>query len=153
MVRFFDPKKWTDEKNYGNDAITSFAGHFQATLAAAGYDSTKVHNEITLKFGSGTRKLKIFGRSLLILEDAITQMCAPSQRFNCDKRIKLEHRACLNTFTNILSNACFSMKHRRKELMLIIGANDENLSDVDRSEIIAKTLDIHLKRKKKKKEN
>ena len=59
MVRFFDPKNWTDEKNYGNDAITSFVGHFQVMLAAARYDSTKVHNEFTLKFGAGTRKLKI----------------------------------------------------------------------------------------------
>ena len=39
MVSLFDPKNWAGEKNYGNGAITSFAGHFQATLAAAGYDS------------------------------------------------------------------------------------------------------------------
>ena len=53
MVSFFDSKNWTDEKNYRNNAITSFTSHFQATLAAARYDSIKVHNEITLKFGTG----------------------------------------------------------------------------------------------------
>ena len=110
---FFDPK------NYGNGAITSFTGHFQAALAAAGYDSTRVYNKITLNFGIGTQKLKIFGRSLLILEDATTQICAPSQRFNCDKRIKLECRACFNIFTNILSNGCSSMKHSRMETVWI----------------------------------
>ena len=45
---FFDPKNRTDEKDYGNDALTSFANHFRATLAAARYDSTTVLNESTL---------------------------------------------------------------------------------------------------------
>ena len=45
---FFDPKNWTDEKNYRNNIITSFANHFQAKLLAVRYDSTKVLNEITL---------------------------------------------------------------------------------------------------------
>ena len=44
----FFPKNRTDEKDYGSDAITSFASHFRATLAATRYDSTKVLNEITL---------------------------------------------------------------------------------------------------------
>ena len=59
MVRFVDPKNWTNEKIYGNDAITSFASHYQATLAAARYDLTKVHNKFMLKFGTGMQKLKI----------------------------------------------------------------------------------------------
>ena len=45
---FFDPKNWTDKKNYGNNAITSFANHFQANLLATRYDLTKVLNEIIL---------------------------------------------------------------------------------------------------------
>ena len=36
---FFDPKNWTDEKNYGNNAITIFANHFQAKLPAARQDT------------------------------------------------------------------------------------------------------------------
>ena len=43
------------------------------------------------------------------------------------------------------------MKHSRMELMLIIGANDKNLNDVGRSEIIVRTLDIYLKKKNPKK--
>ena len=35
---FFDPENWKVEKYHGNDAITSFANHFRATLTAARYD-------------------------------------------------------------------------------------------------------------------
>ena len=45
---YFYPKYWTYEKDYGNDAITSFANHFRATLTAARYDEIKVLNDITL---------------------------------------------------------------------------------------------------------
>ena len=35
---FFYAKNWTDEKDYGNDTITSFANHFWATLVVTRYD-------------------------------------------------------------------------------------------------------------------
>lgn len=44
-MSFFDPKNWTDEKDYGNDAIVTFANHFQTTLAVTSYDSSKVLRE------------------------------------------------------------------------------------------------------------
>ena len=46
------------------------------------------------------------------------------------------------------------MKHSKMEL--IIGANNKNLNDIDRNKIIARTLNIYLKkekRKEKKKKN
>ena len=45
---FFYTKHWTDENNYGNNAITSLANHLQAKLPAIKYDLTKVLNEIML---------------------------------------------------------------------------------------------------------
>ena len=42
------------------------------------------------------------------------------------------------------------MKHSRMELMLLIDANNKNLNDVDKSEIVMRTFDIYLKKKKKK---
>ena len=45
------------------------------------------------------------------------------------------------------------MKHSRMELMLIIGANEKNLNDVDRSKIIARTHDIYPPSKKEEKLN
>ena len=47
----FNPKNWTDKKNYGNDAITSFVNNFQATLAATRYNSAKVLKKIMLSLG------------------------------------------------------------------------------------------------------
>ena len=44
-MSFLDSKNWTGEKDYGNNAITSFANHFQMTLAAADYNSAKVLRE------------------------------------------------------------------------------------------------------------
>ena len=42
------------------------------------------------------------------------------------------------------------MNHRRMEFILIIWANDKNLNDVERSEIIERTIDIYLKKQRRK---
>ena len=46
----------------------------------------------------------------------------------------LEH--AFTILTNILSKGCLSVNHRKMEFILIIRANDKNLNDVERSEII-----------------
>ena len=41
------------------------------------------------------------------------------------------------------------MKHRRMELILIIGANDKNWTVKERSEIFERALDIYLEKRRK----
>ena len=43
------------------------------------------------------------------------------------------------------------MNHRRMELILISFANDKNLNDVERNEIVETTIDIYLKKKQRRK--
>ena len=45
------------------------------------------------------------------------------------------------------------MNHRRMELILISFANDKNLNDVERNEIVETTIDIYLKKNKEEKLN
>ena len=86
MVNVFDPKNWMDKNNYGNDTITNFACHFQAMLAATGTTPPKFT----------TKYIKVWHRSAeakdlwqKVINHATTQMCMPSQWFNCNKEIKL----------------------------------------------------------------
>lgn len=45
----------------------------------------------------------------------------------------VEH--AFSIFTNTSSSRCLSMKHKRMELMLIIGANDQNWNDIEEKSI------------------
>ena len=42
-----------------------------------------------------------------------------------------------------------SLKHSKVEVMLIIGANNKNLNDAEKSEIIKRKLNIYVKKEEK----
>ena len=51
----------------------------------------------------------------------------------------------------MLSDRHLSMKHRRIELILIIGANDKNWTVKERGEIFKRALDIYIEKRRKTK--
>ena len=48
FLSFFSPRNWPDEKDYGDDVITSFAKHFRARRECPDSQETKVRTIIIL---------------------------------------------------------------------------------------------------------
>ena len=42
LIKWCNPESWTDEKDYGTDAIREFASHFCVPLSSTVYDETKI---------------------------------------------------------------------------------------------------------------
>ena len=45
LMKWCNPKGWTDDKDYGTDAIREFASHFCVPLSSTAYDKTKIRIE------------------------------------------------------------------------------------------------------------
>ena len=44
-MSIFDPKNWSDEREYGNAAIEELSDHFEVNLKVSGFDKSKVLGE------------------------------------------------------------------------------------------------------------
>ena len=42
LMKWCNPKGWTNDKDYGTDAIREFASHFCVPLSSTAYDETKI---------------------------------------------------------------------------------------------------------------
>ena len=154
-MRFFDPENWTGEKDYGNDAITSFANHFQMTLAATGYDSGNVlvewrmlRNYVKVSFRNVEAE-DLWQKIIRFKRDEFPNVCTLAEILIAISGSNSSVERAFSILTNMLSDRCLLMKNRRMESILIIGANDKNWTVKERSEIFERALDIYLEKRRK----
>ena len=154
-MRFFDPENWTGEKDYGNDAITSFANRFQMTLAATGYDSGKVlvewrmlRNYVKVSFRNVEAE-DLRQKIIRFKRDEFPNVCTLAEILIAISGSNSSVERAFSILTNMLSDRRLLMKNRRMESILIIGANDKNWTVKERSEIFERALDIYLEKRRK----
>ena len=155
-MNFFDPKNWTDKKDYGNDAIVNFAAHFQSTLASAGYDSTKALREWRMLRNyvkvwlSNVPNEELWKKIIAFKKQEFPNVCLLAEILISISGSNSSVERAFSMLTNMLSDKRLSMKHGRMESILITGANDKNWSTKEREEIIERAVEIYLEKRRKR---
>ena len=157
QMAIFDPKNWSNEKDYGNEGLAHFASHFQETLSMTSFDLTRATNEWRMlrnyarvwlpnvEAGDLWKKILAFKRQEFPNICALTEILISLSGSNSTVE------RGFSVLTNILSDRRLSMKHRRMESVLMISVNDKNWSQRERDDILERAVDIYLEKRRKTK--
>ena len=155
QMAIFDPKNWSNEKDYGNESLSQFASHFQETLSMTSFDLTKATNEWRMlgnyvrvwlpnvEAGDLWKKILTFKRQEFPNVCALTEILISMSGSNSTVE------RGFSVLTSILSDRRLSVKHRRMESVLIISVNEKNWSQTECDDILERALDIYAERRRK----
>ena len=156
---WFDPKKWTDDKDFGFEELKSFATHFATPLGEASYDASKVNSEfkrfrLFVKTHYSATELdakKNWKHALLHQRGEFPNLCLLSELITSISGSNSSVERAFSTLTNMLSDRCLKLKHKTIEDMLLIKANHKIWDEKEREAILDRTTEIYLQKRRRTK--
>ena len=156
-MTWLDPQYWSNDNDYGHDAIETVIQNFKVPLEAAGFDKRKVFTE--------WRSLRITVRSFYSKESALMlwEKLFRYKREEYPNILKLvELVLCLSSsncavervfsiLTLLLSDRRLTMNHDTMEDSILIAGNSRFWTDMEREEILTKATEKYLMKRRRTK--
>ena len=156
-MKIFDPLAWSPDKDYGVEDIKTFTAHFEVTLSAGGFDSDKLLPEwkafkfFVTTYMKGMDAKTLWHQILNLKRSEFPNLCLCAEIMIATSGSNSSVERGFSILTLILSDRRLQMGHAKMDMLLNIAVNDKNWSEEERCEIIDRTVEIYLEKRRKTK--
>ena len=158
-MKWFNPKNWTSDKNYGMDQIELLIIHFEITLEAAKFDKKMIYKEWKLfrnyaaanYANTGIEGNVLRRKVFLYKKNEYPNLCILAEIVLCLSGSNSTVERAFSLLTLLLSDKRLSMSHNTMEDVILININVKLWSNVERDEIVKAAAERYLSKRRTKK--
>ena len=154
-MKWYDPKNWTDEKNYGIEEINKFYTHFEVPLNESGFDKIVATREwIMLKsyvkanFPGGIKAHALWKHVFLYKLKEYPNVSKMAELVMVLSASNSTVERAFSILTAMLSDKRLLLKHTSLQDLMIIKINDKIWSVAEREEILESALNTYMSKRR-----
>ena len=159
-MKWCNPEKWTDDKDYRIDEIREFASHFHIPLSRIAYDKTKIrlkwrnfHCHVSLNL-PGKEAHVLWKNILSYKQKEFPNICLLAELMYCLSTSNSAIKRGFSILTMMLSDRRLKTSHDLTNFRIALKINNRNWNDLrdlqKRSEILWWALEICLSKSRRK---
>ena len=160
LMKWCNPEKWTDDKDYRIDEIREFASHFHIPLSRIAYDKTKIrlkwrnfHCHVSLNL-PGKEAHVLWKNILSYKQKEFPNICLLAELMYCLSASNSAIKRGFSILTMMLSDRRLKTLHDLTNFRIALKINNRNWNDLrdlqKRSEILWWALEICLSKSRRK---
>ena len=142
LIKWCNPKSWTDDKDYGIDEIREFASHFHVPLSSSTYDKTKIrikwrnfHCHVSLNL-PGKEACVLWQNILSYKPKEFPNICFLAELMYCLSGSNSAVKRGFSILTMMLSDSRLKKSHDLMNFHIALKINYRNWSKKEKSEIL-----------------
>ena len=155
-MSWFDPKNWTQDRNYGDDQLKQLSSHFEVPLKAAGFNESLVKKEwrffrnFVKVHHQGVNAKELWGKVFCHKRTEYPNLCLLGEIIFSFSGSNSTVERAFSLLTLLLTDKRLSMKHATMQSMLIININDKIWTETEREDIFSLAVDKYLQKRRSK---
>ena len=156
-MKWFDPKQWKDDKDYGIPEITAFAEIFETPLRKTNFDLSKAIKEwksfkkYVQYHAYGIEARKLWQNMLCYRADEYPNLCILAQIMIAISGSNSSVERAFSILRMLLSDRRLRMSHSAMEMRLRIAINDNIWTEGERADILERATELYLSKSRKRK--
>ena len=153
-MRWYDPKNWLPQSDYGIVNIESFCDYFETPLLAQGLQRSQVIKEWKLFKNHvdanypGVDVKTLWKKIFVYKKSEFPNMCLMAELIMCLSGSNSTVERAFSLLTLLLSDRRLRLKHKTLEEIMIIKINNKIWTKAERNEIIESALNKYLSKRR-----
>lgn len=154
-MRFIDPAYWEDERDFGVKDLTTFIAFFKETLDASGFDAKMIFSEwksfktFIKAYFRGYNVRSLWAKVFEFRRQEFPNLCLCAEIVISISGSNSTVERAFSTLRLMLSDKRLPLSHDQMERLLCIYVNDRNWTASEREEIINRSIEIYMEKRRK----